>query len=81
MGEGIITECESPPWPRWVLVALTLLGVFKGTPIQANRRCLLCRQKREGIECIFEGKNHRFMLWDAPALTVAKICRTQISRS
>ena len=32
MGEGIITECESPPWPRWVLVALTLLGVFKGIP-------------------------------------------------
>ncbi|XP_071804669.1 uncharacterized protein [Asterias amurensis] len=36
----------SPTWPKFLLAVLTLLGVFKGRPLDACRPCYDCRHKR-----------------------------------
>ena len=35
-----------PTWPKFLLAVLTLLGVFKGRPLDACRPCYDCRHKR-----------------------------------
>ncbi|XP_071804661.1 uncharacterized protein [Asterias amurensis] len=35
-----------PTWPKFLLTVLTLLGVFKGRPLDACRPCYDCRHKR-----------------------------------
>ena len=39
-------DAVSPTWPKFLLAVLTLLGVFKGRPLDACRPCYDCRHKR-----------------------------------
>ena len=61
------TSTASPPWPKFLVATLTLLGVFQGRPLQVTRPCILCRRKPPGDDVMSKLKNKNafglFVCW------------------
>ena len=72
------TSTASPPWPKFLVATLTLLGVFQGRPLQVTRPCILCRRKPPGDDVMSKLKNKNafglFVCWGVCSFVCSFVC-------